>query len=62
MMGFKKLHIFVGPDTFTFENGHMLVRNESVLVFDYAAMSDGEKKIGTFFIRNIAGFGILWNE
>jgi hypothetical protein len=54
---YSKLHIFTGEGcTFTFENATDVTSNESGLVFDYVAMSDGRVKRGVFHKSNIVGY------
>lgn len=54
---YEKLHIFTkNGRTFTFLKVTFTASNETAMVFTYLAQSDGEKKVGTFFVRNIAGF------
>ena len=45
--------------TYTFKNVTILCDNETVLVFDYAAMSDGKKKVATFQKSKICGWSKL---
>lgn len=50
------LHIFTGEgNTFTFRNVTILCDNESVIEFEYGAMSDGRKKVGNFSKKRIVG-------
>ncbi len=44
--------------TYTFRDIKMLTDNESVLVFSYAAMSDGKQKVATFYKSNICGHSL----
>jgi len=56
-MQLKKLHIFTKEgNTFSFKNITNFTYNEYMITFDFQAQSDGEKKAGMFFVRNIAGF------
>jgi len=58
-MRFKTLCIFTScGKTFTFKNGKVICDNESILQFEYTAMSDGEVKVATFPKSNIAGWSI----
>jgi hypothetical protein len=53
------LHIFTGEgNTFTFHNVVLLTDNESILSFQYGAMSDGRVKIGEFSKKRIVGFSM----
>lgn len=64
-MNYKKLHIFTGTSwpTYTFKNVEILTDNETVLVFRYQAMSDGEWKIATFIKSLFVGYSVLpWAE
>ena len=45
--------------TFTFRNVTILHDNETVIVFTYTAMPDGEKKEGVFYKTLVAGVGKL---
>ena len=45
----------VNGKTFTFRNVGILSDNEFAITFQYAAMSDGLTKIGTFYKANLAG-------
>jgi len=45
--------------TYTFRNVEILIDNETALVFQYTAMSDGNVKTGTFYKSQIAGIAIL---
>ena len=45
--------------TYTFRNVTIVQDNETVLVFSYKAMSDGNEKVGTFFKTNFVGHSIL---
>jgi hypothetical protein len=42
--------------TFSFKKVEILTDNETVLVFSYSAMSDGEKKTATFQKNQICGW------
>ena len=44
--------------TFTFRNVTVVSNNETVIQFEYKAMSDGKPKVGTFQKQNIAGFSV----
>lgn len=53
----KLLHIFTQQGrTYTFHNITQLVTNESVISFNYEAMSDGNIKHATFYVASIAGW------
>ena len=41
--------------TYTFRNVKLMMDNETVIVFSYAAMSDGLSKIATFYKDHVAG-------
>ena len=41
--------------TFSFYDVEIVTDNETVIVFDYAAMSDGRKKRGRFYKHRIVG-------
>lgn len=45
--------------TFTFRNATIVTDNESVLVFDYKAMSDSLLKTHTAIKANIVGYSIF---
>jgi len=58
-MEFKTLCIFTPcGKTFTFKAGRVICDNESILQFEYAAMSDGYIKVATFPKSNIAGWSV----
>lgn len=62
-MRFDKLHIFTQTGhTYTFQDGVVTTDNESVLVFNYTAMSDGRQKRGVFDKRSMAGYSILESQ
>ncbi len=44
--------------TYTFKNVEMVCDNETVLVFNYAAMSDGKAKTATFPKQTICGWSV----
>lgn len=44
--------------TYTFKNVKMVCDNETVLVFDYAAMSDGKSKTATFPKATLCGWSV----
>jgi hypothetical protein len=44
--------------TFTFDNISITCDNESVLAFEYVAMSDGFTKVATFYKKNIVGVSV----
>jgi len=44
--------------TYTFKNVKLLCDNETVLVFQYAAMSDGKSKIATFPKATLCGWSV----
>jgi len=51
------LHIFLNSGkTFTFRNIKLVTDNESVLVFEYSAISDGKTKQAIFAKNGIAGW------
>lgn len=55
--GAKNVCIFlVSGKTFTFKDVTILQNNETVLVFKYAAMSDGLSKTATFSKAHVAGY------
>ena len=59
-MKLKKLHIFLNSGrTFTFQDVHIIHDNESVLVFGFTAMSDGNIKEATFYKTQIVGVSML---
>jgi hypothetical protein len=41
--------------TFTFRDIDLLIDNESTIIFNYIAMSDGKKKIATFYKDTLVG-------
>ena len=45
--------------TFTFKKVTITTNNESVISFDYIAMSDGRRKIATFEKRSICGWSYI---
>jgi len=56
---FALLHLFTNHGhTFTFKDGTVVVDNETMLTFVYAAASDGKSKEGVFQKRNLAGYSI----
>ena len=56
----KSICIFMETGrTFTFRNATMLCDNETVLVFSYKAMSDGEDKVATFQKSKVVGWSVL---
>jgi len=58
-MKFKILCIFSPMGhTFTFRDGEVVCDNETMLVFTYSAMSDGNKKTGKFPKNNILGWSV----
>ena len=58
-MEFEILCIFTQTGhTFTFKSGDIICDNETMLVFNYKAMSDGKIKTATFPKANIAGWSI----
>ncbi len=58
-MEFKILCIFLSTGkTFTFKDIKIVSDNETILSFDYSAMSDGLKKRGIFLKSNIAGWSV----
>ena len=48
--------------TYTFRNVKVIHHNESVLAFNYTAMSDGKVKTATFPKANIAGWSVTPKE
>ena len=53
------IHIFLESGrTFTFKKVSDIVDNESVLAFDYVAMSDGNSKRASFSKFRIVGYSI----
>ena len=44
-----------GGCTFSFRDVEVVVDNESVIMFDYGAMSDGRSKRATFYKKRIVG-------
>lgn len=53
------LHIFTDSGhTFTFHNVTIKVDNESSLVFEYGALSDGRVKVAEFSKHRIIGFSM----
>lgn len=51
------LHIFTQHGkTYTFRGYYNLVANESVISFDYKAMSDGKTKHASFYVSNMTGW------
>ena len=48
--------------TFSFKNVTFVHNNESYLVFEYKAMSDGETKEASFIKSNIAGYSTYANS
>lgn len=55
----KSLCIFTATGrTYTFRNVVIDCDNETVLVFRYAAMSDGNEKTATFYKANFVGFSV----
>ncbi len=56
---FSLLHLFtVSGNTFTFKSGVIIVDNETMLIFNYSAASDGKGKTGVFQKRNLAGYSV----
>ncbi len=54
---FDKIHLFLpSGKTFTFLNVEIVVDNESYLIFDYGAMSDGLSKRMSVFKNQIVGW------
>jgi hypothetical protein len=45
--------------TFTFRNVIITIDNETTLVFEYTAMSDGLRKTGIFQKQQFVGFSVL---
>lgn len=53
------LHIFLETGrTYTFRNAKIIQDNETALVFEYKAMSDGRQKRATFYKGQIVGFSV----
>jgi len=48
--------------TFTFKDAEIVVDNETMLVFNYIAMSDGKSKKGIFQKNAICGWSIIEGE
>jgi len=48
--------------TFTFKDVNITCDNETMLVFIYAAMSDGKVKTGTFQKNTICGWSVMENS
>ena len=44
--------------TYTFRDVEIVLNNETNLVFQYRAMSDGRLKTATFFRNRIVGFSV----
>ncbi len=44
--------------TFTFRDVAVVCDNETVVQFEYAAMSDGKIKMATFYKQNVAGVSL----
>ena len=44
--------------TYTFKNVWMVCDNETVLQFEYAAMSDGNRKVATFPKATLCGWSV----
>lgn len=60
MKNIKTLCLFLPTGrTFTFKDVVLTTNNETVLVFDYRAMSDGEGKTMTVFRDSIVGYSIM---
>ena len=58
-MGIVNICIFLPTGrTYSFKKVEILTDNETVLVFSYLAMSDGNKKIATFQKTQICGWAI----
>lgn len=54
-----KVHIFLDSGrTFTFKDATIAESNESVIVIEYTAMSDGLQKRATFYVANVAGISV----
>jgi hypothetical protein len=47
--------------TFTFKDVEVLTDNETVIVFKYRAMSDGNEKVATFYKSTICGVSLTSN-
>lgn len=59
----KSLCVFlVSGRTFTFRNVKVVVDNETIIVFEYLAMSDGLKKSGVFYKQHIVGISTTEEE
>ncbi len=55
-MAISKIHIFMPTGkTFTFKNVKYYLDSESVITFQYKAMSDGLLKSVTFYKHNVVG-------
>ena len=62
-MDWEKLTIFMQTGrTFTFKEIEILADNESVISFNYSAMSDGLTKTATFSKNIIAGHSVTETE
>ena len=44
--------------TYTFRNATVTCDNETAITFEYTAMSDGNKKLGTFLKSRIVGWSV----
>lgn len=44
--------------TFTFKDVELIQDNETAVVFEYTAMSDGKKKKATFYKDHVAGVSL----
>ena len=45
--------------TFTFKKASIVQDNETVLIFDYCAMSDGKMKRHTMLKANVVGWSVM---
>lgn len=56
---FSILCVFLNTGhTFTFRDVTVVCDNETVVQFEYAAMSDGKIKTATFYKQNVAGVSL----
>jgi hypothetical protein len=58
-MGYSILCIFTQTGrTYTFKDVEIICDNETVLMFNYSAMSDGKSKTATFPKINLVGWSV----
>lgn len=56
-----KVHVFLeSGNTYTFEGYVAPESNESVLLIEYTAMSDGRKKRAVFYTSHIVGYSFTY--